>query len=227
MGTMVDNNSLTTPDVEMPAPDEPALLDDADVCPLPVPPAHEVHDDLTTDTLVERELLISLIAAPTAVTRDVIHALVGDYSARSAGHTAAVLPMSSPLFTVGSHNSVFCTLVTMIDEGQPITPELLAHRLDQTQPGRHHRQLVRTLLLDLVSPAYNHTLPGGVETPHLAALLVDRWFRRGCQVLVTRMQQILATQPTDDLAAHWDTLTSHKQTAERRRLAVTDRLATL
>ena len=63
------------------------------------------------------------------------------------------------------------------------------------------------------------------DLPHLAAALIDGWYRRGYRALLARMTQVTAERPTVELAGHWTALTGHQQTAETRWLAIRDTLS--
>ncbi|UZF59375.1 hypothetical protein LH935_28310 (plasmid) [Gordonia polyisoprenivorans] len=181
--------------------------------------------EITETLTLEFELLTALVWAPDPVTRDVVTALVGDAVTRDRTHGRpdTAIPLSHTLFLSTGHTILFTTIVAMIDEGMPVTPTLLLARLRDTG---HHRT-VAALLPDLAAPRGHTPLPGGIDTPHLAAALVDAWYRRGYTALLARMTHATTTEPTDTLAGHWSTLTTHAAAAERRWLTIRDTLAGL
>ncbi|MGC4934451.1 hypothetical protein ACLQ3C_12290 [Gordonia sp. DT30] len=185
-------------------------------------------DDLTeiNDTLIlEFELLAALVWAPDDLTRDVITGLVGDAATRSEanGQPDTAIPLSHTLFLSTGHAILFHTLVAMVDEGMPITPTLLLARLRDTG----HQREVAAILPELAAPRGVKPIPGGSDTPHLAAAVADAWYRRGYTALLARMTHATTTEPTATLAGHWAALTDHAITAERRWLSVRDTLASL
>lgn len=182
-------------------------------------------DEITDTLALEFELLTALVWAPDSVTRDVVTALIGDAGTRESTHgrPGTAIPLSHTLFLSTGHTILFTTIVAMIDEGMPVTPTLLLARLRE---AGHHRT-VAALLPDLAAPRGHTPLPGGIDTPHLAAALVDAWYRRGYTALLARMTHATTTEPTDTLAGHWSALTTHAAAAERRWLTIRDTLASL
>ncbi|MGB6245182.1 hypothetical protein [Gordonia sp. (in: high G+C Gram-positive bacteria)] len=177
--------------------------------------------DVDAQIHAELDFLTSLIWSPT--TEAAVHAIVGDHRLRADTHGNPVdrIPLTHPLFLSPSHAAIFRAVTELVDEGTPVTPQILSARL-----GAADRAL-RPVLLEVAAPSGHGPLPGGADVPHLARALIDAYYRRGYIALVARMQHAIDEADTDDLAAHWATLTEHQQAAERRRFAVTDALAKL
>ncbi|MYR08973.1 hypothetical protein GTV32_22840 [Gordonia sp. SID5947] len=177
-------------------------------------------DDIEAALELELTFLAALLFAPAAIARQVITAVIGTRDESAPDLT--VLPVDTTLFLGPANRLIFDAAVTLIDEGTPATPQLVQARLTDQNLHRH----TKNAMLDIISPATPRaTVVGGADLPHLAAALVDAWYRRGYRALVTRMHQMIATRPVDELGGHWTALTAHQQTAERRRLTVRDNLA--
>ena len=180
----------------------------------------DAGEDVDAALELELTFLAALLYAPPAMAHAVITALIGTRTGPTADPD--VLPADTTLFLGPANRLIFDTAVQLIDEGTPATPQLVQARLTD---HRHHRH-TKGAMLDIVAPAQPRpTVAGGADLPHLAAALVDAWYRRGYHALITRMHEHTLTRPVDELAGHWAALTDHQQTAERRRLAVRDTLA--
>jgi hypothetical protein len=181
----------------------------------------DATEDLDAALELELAFLACLLYAPPAMSHAVITALIGARTNTTADHPD-VLPADTTLFLGPANRLIFDTAVELIDQGTPATPQLVQARL--TDQGQHRR--TKGAMLDIVAPAQPRpTVAGGADLPHLAAALVDAWYRRGYLALITRMHHHTTSRPVDELAGHWAALTDHQQTAERRRLAVRDHLA--
>lgn len=178
-------------------------------------------DDIDAQIHAELDFLTSLIWSPA--TAAAIHALVGDHQHRDStgGYPADRIPMNHPLFLSPIHGRIFRTVVELVDEGAPVTPQILMTRIGTTD------RAARQTLITIAAPTGHGPLPGGSDVPYLSRGIVDAYYRRGYTALLARMQIALEDADTDDLAGHWTTLTNHQQAAERRRFAVTDALAKL
>lgn len=185
-------------------------------------------DDDTNAGLAEREFLTALLWAPEMTSQAVVSAILGTPAQRATSPLPAdVLPAPDPLFVNPIHRVIFGAIVAMIDEGQPVSPALILARLDAAAPSRRHRQLCRSLLLELTAPAgYSHPHHGHI-LPHLAASLIDAWYRRGYIRFIDGMRHGMAELPTSDLAGLRDDLIAMSRIADTRMLAITDRLARL
>ena len=177
-------------------------------------------DDVDAQIHAERDFLTSLVWSPA--TAAAIHALVGDHQLRADTNSnpADRIPLAHPLFLSPAHAAIFQAVTELVDEGVPVTPQILAARLSS-------ERTLRSILLDIAAPSGHGPLPGGADVPYLARGLVDAYYRRGYIALLARMNHAVAEADTDDLAAHWAALTDHQHAAERRRFAVTDALAKL
>lgn len=226
MTIMVDTPEDARTDIDAPAPDATAIE------PLPELETISPGEDLTLlgvtspaediDAAIELELtfLAALLYAPPAMARAVIEAMIGDRT--TTDPNPAVLPAETTLFLGPANRLIFDAAVALLDEGTPATPQLVQARLTDNAQHRH----TKGAMLDIVAPAQPRPLvAGGADVPHLAAALVDAWYRRGYTALITRMQQMITTRPVDELGGHWAALTTHQQAAERRRLTVRDNLA--
>lgn len=185
-----------------------------------------LDDDHAHAVLAEREFLTALLWAPPAITTAVIHAIIGTTAQRATPQPPAdVLPDPGALFLNPTHQAVLTAITAMVDEGQPLTPALVLARLDATVTSRRHRHLHRALLLEVTAPAgYSHPHHGAV-LPHLAATLVEGWYRRGYARLAEGMRHAAAALATHELGAWRDDLITMSHTADTRMLAITDRLA--
>lgn len=214
-------------DIDHPVPADTAIE------PLPELETVAAGDDLTlhgaleaaedVDAAIDLELtfLAALLYAPAAMARAVVDAMIGTRTT-AAADDPDVLPAQTTLFLGPANRLIFDTAVALIDEATPATPQLVQARLTD---NAQHRQ-TKGAMLDIVAPATPRPLvAGGADLPHLAAALVDAWYRRGYLALITRMHHMTTTRPVDELAGHWAALTRHQQTAERRRLTVRDNLA--
>ena len=120
-----------------------------------------------------------------------------------------------------AHPDVFDTVVALLDEGSPATPVLVNARF----ADRGLTTRTRSVMLEIASPRHGRPVADSADLPHLAAALIDGWYRRGYRALLARMTQVTAERPTVELAGHWTALTGHQQTAETRWLAIRDTLA--
>ncbi|MCZ4537753.1 hypothetical protein O4159_20325 [Gordonia terrae] len=214
-------------------------------CDVPQPPATAIEplpeletvtagDDLTlTGTIgddtaevdntlaLELDMLTALLWAAPARARHVVEALIGSRADRDAGTTTTVLPAGSVVFLSAVHQEVFDTAVTLLDEGSPATPVLVNARF----ADRGLTTRTRSVMLEIASPRHGRPVADSADLPHLAAALVDGWYRRGYRALLARMTQVTTERPTAELAGHWTALTAHQQAAETRWLATRDTLA--
>ena len=69
--------------------------------------------------------------------------------------------------------------------------------------------------------------PPRAHPAHLAASLIDAWYRRGYIRFIDGMRHGMAELPTSDLAGLRDDLIAMSRIADTRMLAITDRLARL
>ena len=188
---------------EMPADDEVLTVDQF--------PSHLGADVTTEDaitTSVEAALLTALMWAPKDVAQQVRQIMTGPDRWN---------PFWSP-----AHTEIFNAVCSVLDEGGPATPVLVQARLYET--GRLPR--VEQHLFAIISPVQG-PMVGGVELPHLAAKVIDQWYRRGYAGLLARMSQIRETVSVEELAGHWENLTGHQQRAEELWLTKRDQLARL
>ena len=224
---MAENPEVTQPDVPQP----PATA----IEPLPELETVTSGDDLTLTGAVgddtaevdntlalELDMLTALLWAPPARARQVVETLIGSRADRDAGTTTTtVLPAGSVVFLSAVHQDVFDTVVALLDEGSPATPVLVNARF----ADRGLTTRTRSVMLEIASPRHGRPVADSADLPHLAAALVDGWYRRGYRALLARMTQVTAERPTAELAGHWAALTGHQQTAETRWLAIRDTLA--
>ncbi|PZT97263.1 MAG: hypothetical protein DI630_21955 [Gordonia sp. (in: high G+C Gram-positive bacteria)] len=225
MIVMADKPEVAPSDVPQP----PATA----IEPLPELETVTAGDDLTltgtigTDAEVdntlalELDMLTALLWAPPARARQVVDALIGSRADRDAGATTTVLPVGSVVFLSAVHQDVFNTAVALLDEGSPATPVLVNARF----ADRGLTTRTRSVMLEIASPRHGRPVADSADLPHLAAALVDGWYRRGYRALLARMTQVTAERPTAELAGHWTALTAHQQAAETRWLAIRDTLA--
>ena len=169
---------------------------------------------------LELDMLTALLWAPPARARHVVEALIGSRADRDAG-TTTVLPAGSVVFLSAVHQDVFDTVVALLDEGSPATPVLVNARF----ADRGLTTRTRSVMLEIASPRHGRPVADSADLPHLAAALIDGWYRRGYRALLARMTQVTAERPTTELAGHWTALTAHQQAAETRWLAIRDTLA--
>ncbi|PKZ62644.1 hypothetical protein CYJ73_25980 [Gordonia terrae] len=225
MIVMVDKPEVTHTDPPQP----PATA----IEPLPELETVTAGDDLTlTGTIgteteldntlaLELDMLTALLWAPPARARQVVEALIGSRADRDAGTTSTALPAGSVIFLGSVHQDVFDTVVALLDEGSPATPVLVNARF----ADRGLTTRTRSVMLEIASPRHGRPVADSADLPHLAAALIDGWYRRGYRALLARMNQVTAERPTAELAGHWTALTGHQQTAETRWLAIRDTLA--
>lgn len=186
--------------------------------------ATSLDDDAANAVMAEAEFLSALIWAPPAISRNVLHAILGTPDRRQTTADTVLLDPAA-LFLHPTHRAIFAAIAAMADEDQPITAALVLARLDAATVSRRHRQLTRTVLVDLTSPAtYTHP-HHGIVLPALATTLIDAWYRRGYIRFIATMQQAITELPTHELAAHRDDMVAMSRAAETRMLAITDRLA--
>lgn len=190
-------------------------------------PAQDADLEVDATERLELRFLNSLIWAPTPLAAQVIAALIGTPEQRDhhthAAPPDAYLPTTAPLLWQPTCQLVFATIVELIDEGSPLCPELVDARL----ASRGQRRRALNVLLTTISPRDHTALPGSHDLPHLAAALVDAWYRRGFRTLAVRAAQLADTVDVDELAGHLHELTTHQQRAEQRRLTIRDTLARL
>lgn len=169
---------------------------------------------------LELDMLTALLWAPPVRARQVVEALIGSRADRDAG-TTTVLPVGSVVFLSAVHQEVFDTVVALLDEGSPATPVLVNARF----ADRGLTTRTRSVMLEIASPRHGRPVADSADLPHLAAALIDGWYRRGYRALLARMTQVTNERPTAELAGHWTALTAHQQAAETRWLAIRDTLA--
>lgn len=182
-------------------------------------------DSLDTDaaaaTAIELDMLTSLLWAPPTLARQVAHTIIGPPAARNVADSTTTLPSTATLFWRPAHQYVFDTAVAILDEGTPATVSLVQARIiDDGNMARVH-----SLILELAAPRYGRSVAASEDLPHLAAAVVDGWYRRGYNALLARMTHVVRQRPATELAGHWAALTTHAQTAETRWLAIRDNLA--
>ncbi|MDV7136919.1 DnaB-like helicase N-terminal domain-containing protein [Williamsia muralis] len=168
----------------------------------------DVSTEDAVTTSVEAAFLTALMWAPKDLAQQVRQVMTGPDRWN---------PFWSP-----AHAEIFDAVSSVLDEGGPATPVLVQARLFET--GRLAR--VEQHLFAILSPAQG-PLIGGVELPHLAAKVIDQWYRRGYAGLLARMSQIRETVSVEELAGHWENLTGHQQRAEELWLTKRDQLARL
>ncbi|WP_237342155.1 DnaB-like helicase N-terminal domain-containing protein [Williamsia soli] len=168
----------------------------------------DLDTENTVTTGVEAALLTALMWAPADMAREVRHIMdTGD--------------RWDP-FWKGAHREIFLAICAVLDGGAPPNPTLVQAQLFET--GRLQR--VEAELLAIISPSRGPTV-GGADLPHLAAKVVDQWYRRGYAGLLARMSQIRESVSVEELAGHWENLTGHQQRAEELWLTKRDKLARL
>ncbi|MFT4397865.1 hypothetical protein ACLTEW_23315 [Gordonia lacunae] len=183
-----------------------------------------LSDDLSEldDTLaLELDMLTALLWAPPALANAVVNALVGTRDDRDTGTATTVVPAGTALFCRSVHQDVFDTVVALLDEGSPATPVLVNARF----ADRGLTTRTRSVMLEIASPRHGRPVADSADLPHLAAALIDGWYRRGYRALLARMTHVTTERPTAELAGHWTALTAHQQAAETRWLAIRDTLA--
>jgi hypothetical protein len=188
---------------EMPADDEVLTVDQF--------PSHLGADVSTEDaitTSVEAALLTALMWAPKDLAQQVRQIMT---------RPDRWNPFWSP-----AHAEIFDAVSSVLDEGGPANPVLVQARLFET--GRLAR--VERHLLAIISPVQG-PMVGGVELPHLAAKVIDQWYRRGYAGLIARYTQICETVTVDELFPNWEVLTRHARRAEGLWLTKRDQLARL
>lgn len=200
------------------APDDPTLYGALDTA--------DPDLELAVAEQLEMRFLTALIWAPTELATKVVTALIGSTTTRDNPDptTTTVIPTTAHLLYQPTTQGLFAAVVDLLDEAVPLSPELIYARLaSRGRVGEH----TRNALLTVISPPGSTTLPGSPELPHLAAALIDTWYRRGYRALTRRMAQIAETAHIDELAGHHTTLTDHQHRAEARRLTIRDNLARL
>ncbi|MDR2280651.1 MAG: hypothetical protein LBE07_07330 [Gordonia sp. (in: high G+C Gram-positive bacteria)] len=175
--------------------------------------------DLDDTIRLELEFLTSLVWAPAPVAVAAVHAMIGRPEERSPS-SREVLPTDTVLFLRPVHDAVFAAVVARTDAGLPVTPTLLTEGIADPK----ERASLRTVLLEIAAPPGAGPLPGGADVAHLAAALIDHWYRRGYPTLLARMSLACEESPTADLAGFWRGLTDHQLVAEARWLSVRQRL---
>ena len=168
----------------------------------------DVSTEDAVTTSVEAAFLTALMWAPKDLAQQVRQIMTGPDRWN---------PFWSP-----AHAEIFDAVSSVLDEGGPANPVLVQAQLFET--GRLAR--VEQHLFAILSPAQG-PLIGGVELPHLAAKVIDQWYRRGYAGLLARMSQIRETVSVEELAGHWESLTGHQQRAEELWLTKRDQLARL
>ncbi|MCZ4553662.1 DnaB-like helicase N-terminal domain-containing protein [Gordonia rubripertincta] len=168
----------------------------------------DLDTESTVTTNVEAAFLTALMWAPADMARQIRQIL-------------ATSDRWDPFWSK-AHREIFDAVCAVLDSGAPPNPTLVHAHLFET--GRLRR--VEQHLLSIISPTQG-PMVGGADLPHLAAKVVDQWYRRGYAGLLTRMAQIRDTVSVEELAGHWENLTSHQQRAEELWLGIRDQLAKL
>lgn len=168
----------------------------------------DLDNETTITTTVEAAFLTALMWAPADMARHVREIL-------------AATERWNPFWSPG-HRTIFDAVATVLGGGAPPNPALVqAHLFEHGQLARVERDL-----LAIISPTHT-PMVGGADLPHLAAKVVDQWYRRGYRGFVTRMTQVVDTAGVEDLDGQWDVLTGHQQRAEELWLTKRDQLARL
>ncbi|WP_240498157.1 hypothetical protein [Williamsia sp. 1135] len=168
----------------------------------------DLDTESTVTTGVEAAFLTALMWAPAPMAREVRQIMAtGD--------------RWDPFWS-GMHREIFLAICAVLDGGAPPNPTLVQAHLFET--GR--LQKVEGHLLAIISPSRG-PMVGGADLPHLAAKVVDQWYRRGYAGLLARMSQIRESVSVEELAGHWENLTGHQQRAEELWLTKRDQLAKL
>ena len=190
--------------------DEPAPIDETGLSAGEFPGG--LGADLDTETAVtsgvEAAFLTALMWAPADMARHVRQIL-------------AVTERWDP-FWDHAHRQIFEAICVVLDSGAPPNPALVQAQLFET--GR--LPAVAAQLLAITSPTRGPVV-GGADLPHLAAKVMDQWYRRGYAGLLARMAQVRETVSVEELAGHWANLTGHQQRAEELWLTKRDQLAKL
>lgn len=190
--------------------DEPAPLDETGLSVNEFPGG--LGADLDTETAVtsgvEAAFLTALMWAPADMARHV--------------REIFAVPERWDPFWSSAHREIFQAICVVLDSGAPPNPALVQAQLFET--GR--LPAVTGQLLAITSPTRGPVV-GGVDLPHLAAKVVDQWYRRGYAGLLARMAQVRESVSVEELAGHWANLTSHQQRAEELWLTKRDQLAKL
>lgn len=168
----------------------------------------DLDTESTVTTGVEAAFLTALMWAPASMAREVRQIL-------------AITARWDPFWS-GAHREIFLAICAVLDSGAPPNPALVQAQLFEA--GRLQR--VEAELLSIIAPARG-PMVGGADLPHLAAKVVDQWYRRGYAGLLARMSQIRETVSVEELAGHWENLTRHQQRAEELWLTKRDNLARL
>ena len=203
--------TITAHDIDTTAGDvEPAALDEAGLSVEDFPGG--LGADLDTETSVtagvEAAFLTALMWAPADMAR----------------HVRAILAVTDRWdpFWSRPHREIFEAICVVLDGGAPPNPALVQAQLFET--GR--LPAVAGQLLAITSPTRGPVV-GGADLPHLAAKVIDQWYRRGYAGLLARMAQVRETVSVEELAGHWANLTGHQQRAEELWLTKRDELAKL
>lgn len=189
--------------------DEPAPLDETGLSVNEFPGG--LGADLDTETAVtsgvEAAFLTALMWAPVEMAREVRQIMAGD--------------RWDP-FLSGVHREIFGAICVVLDSGAPPNPALVQAQLFES--GR--LPAVEGQLLAIISPTRG-PMVGGVDLPHLAAKVIDQWYRRGYRGFTARMTQATDSAAVEELDGRWDVLNEHKKRAVSLWLAKRDRLAQL
>ena len=200
----ITTSDLHEPAVETGPVDEAALSVDE----FPGGMGTDLDTETTITTTVEAAFLTALMWAPADMARQVRQIL-------------AVTDRWDPFWST-QHREIFGAICAVLDSGAPPNPALVQAQLFET--GR--LPAVTGQLLAITSPTRGPVV-GGVDLPHLAAKVVDQWYRRGYAGLLARMSQVRESVSVEELAGHWANLTSHQQRAEELWLTKRDQLAKL
>lgn len=168
--------------------------------------------DLDSETLVTTSVgaafLTAMMWAPADMARQVRDILAA---------TERWNPFWSP-----AHRTIFDAVAAVLDGGAPPNPALVqAHLFEHGQLARVEREL-----LAIIAPTHT-PMVGGADLPHLAAKVIDQWYRRGYRGFITRMTQVVDTAGVEDLDGQWDVLNEHKRRAVSMWLTKRDQLARL
>ncbi|PYE12001.1 DnaB helicase-like protein [Williamsia limnetica] len=202
--------TITTSDLHEPAVVETGAVDESALSASEFPGG--MGADLDTETAVtsgvEAAFLTALMWAPADMARQVRQIMT------TGGRWDP--------FWSRAHREIFEAICVVLDSGAPPNPALVQAQLFET--GR--LPAVAGQLLAITSPTRGPVV-GGVDLPHLAAKVIDQWYRRGYAGLLARMAQVRETVSVEELAGHWANLTGHQQRAEELWLTKRDQLAKL
>ncbi|PYE13466.1 DnaB helicase-like protein [Williamsia limnetica] len=168
----------------------------------------DLDTESTITLAVEAAFLTALMWAPADMARQIRQILVTS-------------DRWDPFWSA-PHREIFDAVCAVLDSGAPPNPTLVQAHLFETG----HLRRVEQHLLAIISPTQG-PMVGGADLPHLAAKVVDQWYRRGYAGLLTRMAQVRESVSVEELSGHWANLTGHQLRAEELWLTKRDELAKL